>query len=48
MLMHTREGTTIETQKEKLKTKPDNSNISKALLCSILSAQGAHTICVAD
>ena len=24
MLMHTREGTTIVTQQEKLKTKPDN------------------------
>ena len=37
MLMHTSEGTTIMTQQEKLKTKPDNRFISKALLCSILS-----------
>ena len=40
MLMHTREGTIIVTQQEKLKTKPDNGwkFISKALLCSIPSA----------
>ena len=39
MLTHTREGRTIVTQQEKLKTKPatDEQFISKALLCSILS-----------
>ena len=40
MLMHTREGTTIVTQQEKVKKgnpETDEQFISKALLCSILS-----------
>ena len=38
MLMHTREGITIVTQREKLKRKPENRLfILKALLCSIPS-----------
>ena len=39
MLMHTKEGTTIVTQQERLKTNPasDEQFTSKVLLCSILS-----------
>lgn len=40
MLMHTRKGTTIVTQQEKVKKgnpATDEQFISKALLCSILS-----------
>ena len=50
MLMHTREGTTIVTQQEKVKKgnpATDEQFISKALLCSILSvvAKGSLVIC---
>ena len=37
MLMHTREGTTIVTQQEKVKNETRQQFISEALLCSILS-----------
>ena len=37
MLMHTREGTTIVTQQERVENETRQQFISKALLCSILS-----------
>ena len=37
MLMHTREGTTIVTQQEKVKNETQQQFISEALLCWILS-----------
>ena len=42
MLMHTREGTTIGTQQEKVKNETRQQFISKALLCSIFLLSRKH------
>ena len=48
MLMHTREGTTIVTQQEKVKNETRQQFILKALLCSILSVVQKASLLICD
>ena len=48
MLMHTREGTTIVTQQQKVKNETWQQFISKALLCSILPVVYIASLLICD